>query len=388
MKVLVLLVRGMHIGYLGCFGNEWINTPAIDRLAAEGIVFDRHFVNQFNLDRKRVAWESGAASADESASPRGVIGKLRSQGTKTCLLSCDEEAEANADWDSVATLRGTEEERSTGSRRAAAFEAALGSRATTQNWYLRFDLDLLLPPWKAPPVDQSTESHDAAAKAFLERQDSYARAVAELDREISHMRSRLESNRLLNGLCWLITSDQGQAVDEERPELPPPPWLHEELVHIPLIVRLPGGIHGGRRVDALTQCTDVFPAIVDLCRANSLPVQGNYLIELLRGGKTQVRQRAVAMTHRGDVSSWAVRTEASSVLLRMSTDAFDPFRDARVFIKPEDRWEVNNVCQHHLELVEETRQFVQDSADFFAITPPRAKDYNQPVTNSKGQTES
>src|SRR5208282_2608836 len=45
MKVLVVVASGLHLGYLGCYGNLWIETPCLDRLAAEGIVFDQHYAD-------------------------------------------------------------------------------------------------------------------------------------------------------------------------------------------------------------------------------------------------------------------------------------------------------------------------------------------------------
>ena len=43
MRALVILVRNLTCGYLGSYGNEWVATPTLDRLAAEGIVFDQHY---------------------------------------------------------------------------------------------------------------------------------------------------------------------------------------------------------------------------------------------------------------------------------------------------------------------------------------------------------
>ncbi len=59
MKVVVLNARGLHLGYIGPAGNEWIETPALDRLAAEGVVFDQHIADQPDPAGARRAWRSG-----------------------------------------------------------------------------------------------------------------------------------------------------------------------------------------------------------------------------------------------------------------------------------------------------------------------------------------
>jgi hypothetical protein len=49
MKILVIEVAGLHLGYLGCYGNDWVATPNLDRIAVDGIVFDWHIADQPEL---------------------------------------------------------------------------------------------------------------------------------------------------------------------------------------------------------------------------------------------------------------------------------------------------------------------------------------------------
>src|SRR5205085_2384098 len=43
MNALVVVASGWNPAYAGCYGNAWVETPHLDRLAAEGVVFDNHF---------------------------------------------------------------------------------------------------------------------------------------------------------------------------------------------------------------------------------------------------------------------------------------------------------------------------------------------------------
>src|SRR5437867_2202170 len=60
MKILVLDALALHLGYVGFYGNDWVATPNLDRLAAEGIVFDNHFVEQPELASSNTAAETPA----------------------------------------------------------------------------------------------------------------------------------------------------------------------------------------------------------------------------------------------------------------------------------------------------------------------------------------
>jgi hypothetical protein len=59
MKVLIVVARGLHLGYIGCYGNEWVETPALDRLAADGVAFDQHYADQPDSAGAQRAWQIG-----------------------------------------------------------------------------------------------------------------------------------------------------------------------------------------------------------------------------------------------------------------------------------------------------------------------------------------
>lgn len=43
MQAIIVTLDRLATSALGCYGNEWIETPHIDRLASEAVVFDSHF---------------------------------------------------------------------------------------------------------------------------------------------------------------------------------------------------------------------------------------------------------------------------------------------------------------------------------------------------------
>ena len=43
MNILVICADTFRADYLGCYGNSWIKTPHIDKLAGEGIRFDEFY---------------------------------------------------------------------------------------------------------------------------------------------------------------------------------------------------------------------------------------------------------------------------------------------------------------------------------------------------------
>ncbi len=130
------------------------------------------------------------------------------------------------------------------------------------------------------------------------------------------------------------------------------PWAHEEIIHLPLIVRLPRNAEAGRRVATLTQAVDLAPTLAEFFGVALPDAHGKSLLPLLRGQVEHVREYAVAGVRVGEGIEWCLRTPEWGFLLPVRPHPDEAQREPQLFVKPDDRWEVNEVRHHHLELAE------------------------------------
>src|SRR5438034_2551166 len=91
MKIVVIEAIGLHLGYLGCYGNDWVATPNLDRLASQGFVGDWHFVDtpEVALDKKltpRSCWTGIPAYAGPPESQPTLFDELESKGVRVRRL--------------------------------------------------------------------------------------------------------------------------------------------------------------------------------------------------------------------------------------------------------------------------------------------------------------
>src|SRR5260370_338177 len=155
MKVLVISVRGFHLGYAGCYGNEWISTPALDRLAAGGVVFDQHLADVPEAEAARRGWRSGrhplpALGGDTPAAAPSPepLHQPRRGGVRTVLIA-DSSRRFPEDfargWDRVEIVRSLSGEATFLEQTLEAGRVALEELAATEQWLLWVDLATLLP---------------------------------------------------------------------------------------------------------------------------------------------------------------------------------------------------------------------------------------------------
>lgn len=110
MQAVIISFQSLAANCLGCYGNDWIETPNWDRFASSGAVFDRHFADIVDLHESGsatqnvpsgvgpgssgLAWATGCHAVTESTSvARMPIGRrLRSHGICTRLITAGKSA--------------------------------------------------------------------------------------------------------------------------------------------------------------------------------------------------------------------------------------------------------------------------------------------------------
>ncbi len=483
MNVIVVVCNGLHLGFLGTYGNSWIETPNLDRLATEGIVFDNHFPENLTTLPTRRSWWTGRygfVDPDSGWTPLRhdepiLPDLLWNQGVHSALISdvplLREAGQGfGRGWDDVIWVRGQgydplvppddprvgrikisnepglrlparddpdheqwqerweqylrnrkvlgDEDGGSGpARLIAAATSWLTRRAADpadQETPFLLWLDMFSPhgPWNPPepfrdqyaaadPNEFEADEEgnlvedelatvpedvrvlidvpagavgDVISEDELTRlRKTYAGAVSHVDHWLGKFFETLKTLGRTEDTLLVFTSDQGEPLGEHGYVRRFRPWLYEELIHTPLIIRLPGGELAGSRQKALVQTVDLLPTVL---AALGLPederVHGFDLLPLIRGERSKVRDYAYLGM---DVEEFAIRTEHWHLTMPVEVDPDDVPRGIELYRKPEDRWDQNNVAEANPEIVDQLelglRRFVAALArDAIADLPP------------------
>ena len=180
------------------------------------------------------------------------------------------------------------------------------------------------------PSRDELEEVGLDADAFVDYdQGWYDGSIRAMDVEMGRLVERLRTLRLDERTLIVFTSDHGEEfLDHGR--MFHGQTVYGELARVPLVMRWPGGIAGGRIVDETTQLIDIMPTLIEI---SGLPpseqAQGQSLVPLLRGTE--------ADTAEGD--SWVGRP--AFVEKALTNDMFSPPpRDTESYAVIYDGWKL------------------------------------------------
>ncbi|MFO7955687.1 MAG: sulfatase-like hydrolase/transferase [Candidatus Brocadiia bacterium] len=112
---------------------------------------------------------------------------------------------------------------------------------------------------------------------------AYFGLVSHLDAQIGRVLEYLDETGLAENTIVILNSDHGHMIGEHG-LAHKGPYCYEGTLHIPTIIRWPGHIEPGTRVDALTHGVDLMPTVMDLLDLEAPDgLHGRSLAPLLAG---------------------------------------------------------------------------------------------------------
>jgi Sulfatase len=349
MRVLMLDIDGLQPAYLGPYGCEWAPTPTWDNLAVAGVVFDQHFAD-WPDPAVRPSWRTGQHPLLGGSAGPDLLADLRTAGIRTARVG---PAALPDGWDIVVPAkRGKADPLGLNSTRRATRHAIeqIGDAADA---FLRIEIDALLPPWRPSEAAWADCFGDAADEdlepwtgylpdrialdddvTFEQIQNTYAAAVITLDASLGKLLADCAKRGWGEETLWILTASRGFPLGEHGPVGFADADVHEELIHLPLLLRWPHAEHAATRVSSFTQPADLAVTLRELFR---LPIL-----------EAAPRDRIVTGQRRDERTLWGYRSANWYLMLDDRPDS-----TRRLFVKPDDRWEVNDVAPRNQELAEE-----------------------------------
>jgi arylsulfatase A-like enzyme len=394
-NLVLVVIDDARADHLGCYGYPRETTPNIDRIAQESVVFEQHF-SQFPHTRPSTTSlftgqypdTHGVRSMFE-AIPNGftLVGALKAAGFETAFISGSAIASPamglgeDFEYVSARTLGPRKGVRKTPARRDP--EQVLGelSRWLKDKEKKRFFAYIhFLPPhqpYEAPAEMQRLFAHakppylwkgrfvyPEIEPVYKSKPKGRARDEANLydanlryaDWGVGEVEKLLAKNHLLDSTLLIITSDHGEAFGEHG-YLGHREGLYDEHVHIPLLVRFPGGEAPVGRVRALSETVDILPTVLDLF---ALPfptsVQGRSLVPLITGERRAVHDFVFARAE-GSPETYLVRDQSWAMIL------FKGGKLRALYDLEHDPWQTRNVIgeqpQEARRLSEGFRRFAE-----------------------------
>jgi arylsulfatase A-like enzyme len=262
--VVLITIDTQRADRLGCFGYDAPTSPVLDRLAAESVLFSNHHVqapltlpSHSSILTGLLPYHHGVLSNGSyklSPEARTLPEMLADRGWTTgAVVSAGvlhpefglSQGFGTYSWQEEGNTTVSQTDATHATERAVRWLEGLDGSAPPFLWVHYFDPH---GPYTAP--ERFTES------------GPYDAEVRYTDEQVGVLLQTLQDLGLYDDALLVVTSDHGQHLGEHGyggHTLS----LYEETLHAPLLVRFPGGEHGGREIASLTRSIDILPTVLE-----------------------------------------------------------------------------------------------------------------------------
>ena len=332
-NVLLITLDTTRADALGCYGDENAWTPILDRLAAEGVLFERAFSTSQGTNPSHASIHTGLyVSRHRVTNNRTLLDPeattlaevLSSQGYATLAAVSVRHIDAdNTRFDQGfdTFLHCERSEMRAGERNDIEFEVQLEQLARAEQpffaWAHYYDPhgsyrppapfnDAFAPrdDYDPVPVQDTMDVDDFFKKDGSVDPDTqialYHGEVAYLDSEIGAMLGVLEAAGARDNTLVVVVGDHGESFTEHGVYFCHR-GLYNPTIHVPMLVHWPGTVPGGVRVKPLVSGVDVLPTILDLVDIDTagMDIDGSSLVPSFTAPETPIHEAIFTETVQG-----------------------------------------------------------------------------------------
>jgi arylsulfatase A-like enzyme/Tfp pilus assembly protein PilF len=297
-SILLITLDTTRADRLGCYGHGEAQTPALDRLASEGVLFEQAFSSVPITLPSHATIMTGLHPPEHGLRVNGTqrldIGALtlaellREQGYQTAAFIASATLDAQNglnrgfdlyqdDMSSAFPHDGTEPLTAyrPGDEVAGLALRWLEARDEGRPFFCWVHLFDPHHPYFA---------HEALAGTQFEGQKSYDAEIAFMDLQVERLLNYLEREGLRESVVVVAAGDHGEGLIEDH-ENGHGHMLYEVTLRVPLIFSQPGRIMGGSRVGAMVSLVDLHGTILEMLGFDDADMRsGRSLAPAISGG--------------------------------------------------------------------------------------------------------
>lgn len=303
-NVLIIMADDCTYSDLPLYGGTNVKTPSIDKLASQGMTFNKAFVTMsmcvpcraelytgLQPARNGVCWNHSIARTGT----KSIVHYLGDLGYRTGIAG-----KVHASPETVFPFEMVDGVERNCVSETAEYDAEKLREFMVKDKNQPFCLvtALVVPhiPWTVgdpshfKPAELDLPPYLADTKDTRDQFAQYLAEIEVLDQQVGSTLNLLEEEGIADNTIVIFTSEQGA-------QLPFCKWTNWDMgVHTGFVVRWPGKVEEGVRTDALIQYADVVPTLIDALSGESdTDFDGSSFFQVLTGEKDSHREYAYFM---------------------------------------------------------------------------------------------
>ena len=292
--IILISIDALRADHLPLYGYRNVRTPAIDALAAEGVMFERAYAHSpqtlpshASILSGQLPFETGVRDnvgftirPDAKLLPQMLKARGYASGAvvSTCLLRKETGLAQGFDFYDAEMPAPPADHPFARPDRAGEDSVAAAQRwiasLSSPRFFLFLNIDEPHAPYEPPERYSQLPPYDGE--------------IAHADEIVGRFLKWLKGRGLYDRATVVLLSDHGEALGDHG-EQQHGLFLYDETIHVPLVVKLPRDVNHGHRVALPVQHIDVVPTILDLLDVpRPAQLRGRSLRALLEGRRANL----------------------------------------------------------------------------------------------------